>query len=122
MEVLSELQARASECRKMAQIATDPQSTAVWQRMAERWERMLQRAAKHCEDSAVLSGASPGHIPTVREDSPTAKASNYVVQACVSVLDQSFRRLALEPLSDQHQALLEALESRLARHEQEPTS
>jgi hypothetical protein len=40
MDIIAKFQSHAEECRRMARFARDLESTAVWNRMAERWANL----------------------------------------------------------------------------------
>jgi hypothetical protein len=56
---------RASECESMAKLAREPDSKAIWTRMAERWHRCAERETNASLTAHRSSEANqrPRHVP-----------------------------------------------------------
>jgi hypothetical protein len=57
---------RAAECETMAKIAREPDSRAVWTRMAERWQRCAQ-----VEANAISTAHRDGDANRHRKQAPS---------------------------------------------------
>jgi hypothetical protein len=60
MHPLDEFLKHAADCDGMAKFTGDPQSRAVWKRMAERWRKCAERAK---QQSSLVRAVRPRRRP-----------------------------------------------------------
>jgi len=70
-----EFMRHAAECKRMAEFSRDPESRAVWRRMAERWVRCAE-LARH-QDPPLQRGARKGKAQRISAQAGSHESASY---------------------------------------------